>query len=101
MSKQPGSPDWIEAYVNRVTRGCILGCKEQGTTGEAMGYVRWDGDHSFTKEGSLDLDLDVGADIPDGVPVDADVGAEIGKGRTKAGRGRLVVQYKVTVKTAP
>lgn len=99
MSKQPGSPDWFEAYANKVTAACIRGCKEQGTEGESTGYVRWDGQHSFTKEGMLDLDLDADADIPDSVPVDVGAGVGAKKQRTKSGDGRLVVQFKVVIKT--
>ena len=99
MAKQPGSPDFVEAMCNRVTQACIKACKEQGTIGKASAKVLLDGTYDFTKEGELTLDLDVGADIPDEVPVDAEVGADGSKKRTKAGTGTILVEYRVLVRT--
>ncbi len=99
MAKQSGSPAQIEAYANRLTEACIRACKTQGTIGKASAKVLLEGTYGFTKEGELVLDLNVGADIPDSVPVDADVGTEMDKKRTKRGQGSVVVEYRVVVKT--
>jgi len=95
MAKQPGSPDQIEAFANRLTQACIKACKEQGVVGEAKAQVWLEGNYSFTKEG--ELDLEVGVDIPAEVPADGKVG--FGKDRTKSGTGVLKVSYNVSVKT--
>ena len=99
MAKQTGSPDWMQAMCNRTTEACIKACKAQGTVGKASSQVTWEGDYSMTKEGGFDLDLDVGADIPDSVPVDADVGVEMDNKRKKQAKGKLRVEYRVFVKT--
>ena len=99
MSKQTGSPDWLEALCNRTTKACISACKEAGVISQASAKVTWEGDYSMTKEGGFDLDLDVGADIPDSVPVDADAGVEVDSKRKKQAKGKLSVEYRVFIKT--
>lgn len=95
MAKQPGSPDQIEAFANRLTAACLKACKEEGVVGEAKAQVWLEGNYSFNKEG--ELDLDVGVDIPAEVPADGKVGYD--KSRTKAGTGKLKVSYTVKVTT--
>lgn len=99
MSKQTGSPDWLEGICQRPTNACIRACKEAGTIGNATAVVTWEGDYSFSKDGGFDLDLDIGADIPDSVPVDADAGVEVDSKRKKQAKGKLRVEYRVFVKT--
>jgi len=100
MAKQTGSPEWMEGHYNKATKACIGACKADGTIGVATANVHWEGDYYVKKDGEFTLDLDVGADIPDNIPVEADVGTEIGKKREKGAKGKLVVSYTVTVRTA-
>ena len=99
MAKQTGSPDWMEAMCNRTTEACIKACKAAGTIGKASSSVIWEGDYSMSKEGGFDLDLDVGADIPDSVPVEADAGVEVDSKRNKQAKGKLRIEFRVIVKT--
>ena len=99
MAKQPGSPDQIEAFANRLTEACIKACKAEGTIGHAFASVNLVGDYAIDKDGSLTVDFDLGADVPDEVPVEADVGTDVGRKYKKKGTGTLTVTYKVTVKT--
>lgn len=93
------TPAGIKRVVNILLDGCRQACRAEETTAECEASIELRGDYEVDKYGDIKIGVDVGATIPDNIPVDADFDTDWERETGASGDGTVTVRFTVRMKS--